>query len=104
MLSRRTLLKSLPLLAGGLLLALRQPDSAEARECCESPDLLALGSSAAATSQDARIFGLPFATPAGPKTWLLGQPYGNTTGAYRQRRRTYGSGQGIHFGIDLTCP
>lgn len=87
-----------------MLLALRPTGSAEARECCESPDLLALGLSAAAASQDVAPFGLPFATPAGPNTWLMAQPYGNTTGAYRQRRTTYGAGQGIHFGIDLSCP
>ncbi len=46
-------------------------------------------------------FGLPFATPPGPQTWLLVQPYGNTTGAYARRRIWYGSGQGIHFGVDF---
>jgi murein DD-endopeptidase MepM/ murein hydrolase activator NlpD len=50
-----------------------------------------------------RVFGLPFASPPGPSTWLLGQPYGNTTGAYRQRRTTYHAGQGIHFGVDFTA-
>ncbi|MCB0217065.1 MAG: M23 family metallopeptidase [Chloroflexi bacterium] len=48
-------------------------------------------------------FGLPFADPPGPDTWLMGQPYGNTTGAYRQRRSTYAAGQGIHFGVDLSA-
>lgn len=52
----------------------------------------------------ARQFGLPFAAPPGPDTWLLGQLYGNTTGAYRQRRDGYGAGQGIHFGLDLSAP
>src|SRR5690349_8887575 len=47
-------------------------------------------------------FRLPFNTPPGPDTWYLGQPYGNTTGAYRQRATTYRNGQGIHFGIDLS--
>jgi murein DD-endopeptidase MepM/ murein hydrolase activator NlpD len=46
-------------------------------------------------------FGLPFATPPGPNTWLYGQPYGNTVFAYRQRVIQYGLGQGIHFGIDF---
>jgi murein DD-endopeptidase MepM/ murein hydrolase activator NlpD len=46
-------------------------------------------------------FRLPFLEPPGPDTWLLGQPYGNTTSAYRQRKTTYGQGQGIHFGVDL---
>jgi murein DD-endopeptidase MepM/ murein hydrolase activator NlpD len=59
--------------------------------------------SAAAPAPD-RPFGLPFAMPPGPDTWLLGQTYGNTTGAYRQRRATYAAGQGIHFGTDLSAP
>jgi murein DD-endopeptidase MepM/ murein hydrolase activator NlpD len=46
-------------------------------------------------------FGLPFTEPSGPDTWLLGQVYGNTTGAYRQRSTTYNAGQGVHFGIDI---
>lgn len=49
-------------------------------------------------------FGLPFAGEPGLTTWLLGQPYGNTVGAYRQRRSTYGAIQGIHFGMDFSAP
>ena len=45
-------------------------------------------------------FGLPFDTPPGPSTWLLGQMYGNTTTAFRWRVSQYGAGQGLHFGID----
>jgi murein DD-endopeptidase MepM/ murein hydrolase activator NlpD len=48
-------------------------------------------------------FQLPFRDPPGPDTWLLGQPYGNTTGAFRQRKTTYGAGQGVHFGVDLSA-
>jgi murein DD-endopeptidase MepM/ murein hydrolase activator NlpD len=48
-------------------------------------------------------FGLPFDTPPGPHTWLVGQMYGNTTGAYRTRRIWYGAGQGLHFGIDFSA-
>lgn len=48
-------------------------------------------------------FGLPFLDPPGPDTWLLGQPYGNTIGAFYQRVTTYGAGQGLHFGIDLSA-
>jgi murein DD-endopeptidase MepM/ murein hydrolase activator NlpD len=60
---------------------------------------------AAPTRQPAaRPFSLPFAMPPGPSTWLMGQAYGNTAGAYRQRRTTYGAAQGIHFGVDLTAP
>jgi murein DD-endopeptidase MepM/ murein hydrolase activator NlpD len=47
---------------------------------------------------------LPFAEPPGPDTWLLAQTYGNTIGAYFQRRTTYGASQGIHFGIDFSTP
>jgi murein DD-endopeptidase MepM/ murein hydrolase activator NlpD len=35
---------------------------------------------------------------------LLGQVYGNTSGAYRQRDTTYNAGQGVHFGVDLMAP
>ena len=49
-------------------------------------------------------FILPFAEPPGPDTWLLGQAYGNTTGAYRQRNTTYVRSQGIHFGVDFSAP
>ncbi|MEW5959678.1 MAG: peptidoglycan DD-metalloendopeptidase family protein [Chloroflexota bacterium] len=48
-------------------------------------------------------FQLPFARPSGPDTWLMAQPYGNTTGAYRQRFTTYGASGGIHFGVDLSA-
>jgi murein DD-endopeptidase MepM/ murein hydrolase activator NlpD len=48
-------------------------------------------------------FRLPFQDPPGPYTWLLGQAYGNTAGAYRQRATTYFAGQGLHFGIDLSA-
>lgn len=49
------------------------------------------------------VFGLPFAEPPGPDTWLLGQAYGNTTGAFARRREWYRAGQGIHFGIDFSA-
>jgi murein DD-endopeptidase MepM/ murein hydrolase activator NlpD len=51
-----------------------------------------------------RPFQMPFAEPPGPNTWLMAQPYGNTTGAYRQRFTTYGASGGIHFGVDLSAP
>lgn len=53
---------------------------------------------------DERPFSLPFAGPPGLDTWLLAQPYGNTTGAYFQRHTTYGASGGIHFGVDLSAP
>lgn len=56
------------------------------------------------TPQAERPFQLPFDQPPGPDTWLLAQPYGNTTGAYRQRFTTYGLSGGIHFGLDLAAP
>jgi murein DD-endopeptidase MepM/ murein hydrolase activator NlpD len=49
-------------------------------------------------------FSLPFAAPPGPDTWLLGQPYGNTVGAYIQRNIFYQAGQGLHFGLDFSAP
>jgi len=58
-------------------------------------------SAAAGPPQEARPFILPFEGPPGPSTWLLSQPYGNTTFAYRNRRAIYPAGQGLHFGIDL---
>ncbi|HEX9926220.1 MAG TPA: M23 family metallopeptidase, partial [Anaerolineae bacterium] len=54
--------------------------------------------------QAERPFRLPFLEPPGPATWLMAQPYGNTTGAYRQRFTTYGLSGGIHFGLDLSAP
>jgi murein DD-endopeptidase MepM/ murein hydrolase activator NlpD len=49
-------------------------------------------------------FGLPFNTPPGPSTWLLGQLYGNTTSAYLFRDVWYAAGQGLHFGLDFAAP
>jgi murein DD-endopeptidase MepM/ murein hydrolase activator NlpD len=57
----------------------------------------------AAKAAEAPPFGLPFATPPGVDTWLLGQSYGNTTGAFARRREWYAAGQGIHFGIDFSA-
>lgn len=50
------------------------------------------------------MFELPFAEDPSPETWFMAQPYGNTTGAYRQRFTTYGASGGIHFGLDLSAP
>lgn len=47
---------------------------------------------------------LPITAPAGPSTWLIGQPYGNTTGAFNNGPAWYSAGQGLHFGIDLSMP
>ncbi len=48
-------------------------------------------------------FGLPFDTAPGPETWLMGQVYGNSTGAFARRREWYQAGQGIHFGVDFSA-
>ena len=64
--------------------------------------LLTLAPSAPSAARlDPKPFGLPFAAPPGPSTWLFTQAYGNTTNAYRTRRSQYAAGQGVHFGLDL---
>ena len=77
---------------------------------------LAFGAAQAASTEDEgfnrtqlpqtadRPFILPFKEPPGPDTWLLGQTYGNTVGAYFNRNTTYRYSQGIHFGVDLSAP
>lgn len=49
-------------------------------------------------------FVLPFADAPSAGGWLLGQLYGNTTGAYRFGDLWYKAGQGLHFGLDFTAP
>lgn len=51
----------------------------------------------------ARPFGLPFASPPGPATWLIVQQYGNTTGGYNFGKYWYAAGQGFHFGVDFSA-
>lgn len=46
---------------------------------------------------------LPFLEEPGPHTWLLGQLYGNTQGAFRRRFEWYQAGQGLHFGLDFSA-
>jgi murein DD-endopeptidase MepM/ murein hydrolase activator NlpD len=58
---------------------------------------------ASAQAQAEPLFGLPFAEPPGFGTWLLGQVYGNSVGAFARRRDWYRAGQGIHFGIDFSA-
>lgn len=65
--------------------------------------ILFISASFAPASAQGKPFRLPFDTPPGPSTWLVGQLYGNTTGAYRWRRVMYGAGQGLHFGIDFSA-
>ncbi len=57
-----------------------------------------------AVAQSQPLMGLPVALPPGPSTWLMGQAYGNTTGAFNNAQRWYSAGQGLHFGIDLSMP
>ena len=78
-----------------LLLTTVSPEQAQAQTPEASTDL---------TASDERPFQLPFAEPSGIDTWMMAQPYGNTTGAYRQRYTTYGASGGIHFGVDLSAP
>jgi murein DD-endopeptidase MepM/ murein hydrolase activator NlpD len=63
-----------------------------------------LTTAGAQTSTADRPLILPFREPPGPDTWLLGQTYGNTIGAYRWRFTVYGASQGIHFGVDFSAP
>ncbi len=46
----------------------------------------------------------PAAGQPGLDTWMFGQAYGNTVGAYNFGDRWYRAGQGLHFGIDLSMP
>src|SRR6478735_2651418 len=46
---------------------------------------------------------LPFQDPPNAGTWLLGQAYGNTTGAYNFGDEWYSAGQGLHFGLDFSA-
>ncbi len=57
----------------------------------------------AAQPEKQKPFILPFKEPPGPGTWLMGQAYGNTVGAYFQRNTTYRAGQGLHFGVDFSA-
>lgn len=46
-------------------------------------------------------FRFPLEGDPGPSTWMMGQMYGNTTGAFRRGDLWYAAGQGLHFGIDV---
>jgi len=63
-----------------------------------------VGSALSQAQEDVPPFGLPFKTPPGPSTWLLGQLYGNTTSAFLFRTIWYAAGQGLHFGLDFSAP
>jgi len=55
-------------------------------------------------AQTPKPLGLPVASPPGASTWLLGQPYGNTVGAYLRGSEWYEAGQRLHFGMDFSMP
>ncbi|MCB0163352.1 MAG: M23 family metallopeptidase, partial [Anaerolineae bacterium] len=76
------------------LMSILPPEPAQAQTPAESD----------APVEGERPFQLPFADPSSLDTWMMAQPYGNTTGAYRQRFTTYGASGGIHFGVDLSAP
>lgn len=88
---------SLRLLLPGSLLAAK-PETLNAAQEAQPQD-----DRDAEQPADERPFILPFVEPPGPDTWLLGQTYGNTIGAYFNRNTTYRYSQGIHFGIDLSA-
>lgn len=83
------------LLALMLLLSMGSPGPAQA----DAPPL-----QSGTIAPNERPFQLPFAEPPSVDTWLMAQPYGNTTGSFRQRFTTYGASGGIHFGVDLSAP
>lgn len=56
----------------------------------------------AQTAERPLIF--PVAEPPGAATWMMGQPYGNTVGAFNFGTAWYSAGQGLHFGIDISMP
>ncbi len=87
-------------LLGIMLLAMPFSSSAALAAAPEENRLNRTGQSQTA----GKPFILPFQEPPGPDTWLLGQTYGNTVGAYFNRNTTYRYSQGIHFGIDLSAP
>jgi murein DD-endopeptidase MepM/ murein hydrolase activator NlpD len=47
-------------------------------------------------------FIMPVAGESGASTWILGQPYGNTTGSFTNGASSYAAGQYLHFGIDIS--
>jgi murein DD-endopeptidase MepM/ murein hydrolase activator NlpD len=67
--------------------------------------VLLLGSTTAAQqTPPGKPLGSPLAELPGPSTWLFGQSYGNTTGAYNFGTQWYSAGQGLHFGLDISMP
>jgi hypothetical protein len=69
---------------------------------CVSLGVLAAAPAQAQEFDQGKPLDMPIALPPGPSTWLLGQVYGNTTGAYNNAARWYSAGQGLHFGLDMS--
>lgn len=65
--------------------------------------MLALSLSPARAQTDKPMI-YPIKGQPGLDTWLMGQPYGNTVGAYNFGKLWYSAGQGLHFGLDLSAP
>jgi hypothetical protein len=55
-------------------------------------------------AQTPRPMILPITSAPGPNTWMVGQFYGNTTGAYNFGSSWYSAGQRLHFGLDFFTP
>ena len=67
--------------------------------------VLVIGLSSDVTAQTTeRPLIMPASGMPSPSTWLFGQAYGNTIGAYNFGQQWYSAGQGLHFGIDLPMP
>lgn len=56
----------------------------------------------AVSAQEPKPFIWPAAGESSPSTWILGQLYGNTTGAFVSGANSYSAGQFLHFGIDIS--
>ena len=66
-------------------------------------NLIGLPAHAQSTTADTPLIA-PLAQSPDLSTWLLGQPYGNTVGAYNFAEVWYRAGQGLHFGVDFSAP
>jgi hypothetical protein len=72
--------------------------------CALALAALLLAAPGLSAQSNERPFILPMLAPPGPQTWLLGQPYGNTIGAYLRGDQWYSAGQRLHFGLDFSMP
>jgi len=101
-------LRGLPVLAlvglvSGGTLSETETSAAEAAAAVSEPAVTAASDATVAEAAGERPFGLPFAEPPGLGTWYVAQSFGNTVYAYFERRSLYGSGQGLHMGLDLAA-